>query len=75
MNWATRLGIWLESRRTVKLEAFNAIIEDLRKEVRKPPVDAKEIALLKVRMDRLELYTGLKREPVAVTLPGEARIS
>lgn len=75
MNWATRLGIWLESRRTVKLEAFNAIVEELRKEIRKPPIDAKELAALKIRMDRLELYTGLKREPVAITLSGDARIS
>ena len=75
MNWATRLGVWLESRRTVKLEAFNAIVAELRSEVRKPPVDAKELAIMKARMDRLELFVGLKREPVAVTLPGEARIS
>ena len=75
MNIFIRFGQWLESRRTVKLEAFNAIVAELRNEVRKPPVDAKELAIMKARMDRLELFVGLKREPVAVTLPGEARIS
>ena len=36
---------------------------------------AVEVAKLKLQIDRIELYVGLKREPIAVTLPGEARIS
>jgi hypothetical protein len=50
-------------------------LESIKETQKAPSAALKEIALLKARMDRLELYTGLKREPVAVTLPGEARIS
>lgn len=36
---------------------------------------AKELALLKARQDRLELYVGLKREPKPVPVNGASQIS
>ena len=35
----------------------------------------KEIMLLKARLDQLELYVGLKREPKPEHIPGSAKIS
>ena len=40
-----------------------------------PQIIAKEFALLNARIDRLELLTGLKREPEAARVPGAARIA
>jgi hypothetical protein len=74
-----RFGTWWQdrARRTEPAlkQAVDARFEEILARINKPSGIEREVALLKVRMDRLELYTGLKREPVAVTLPGEARIS
>ena len=39
-----------------------------------PQIINKEIVLLKARVDRLELLTGLKREPTPTHVEGAARI-
>jgi hypothetical protein len=39
-----------------------------------PQQVAKEMALLKVRLERLELYVGLKRDPKPEPVPGAAKI-
>jgi hypothetical protein len=79
MNWMIRLGTWWQDRAKRTEKALrcdvNARFDLIEQKLSKPSGIEKEVALLKIRMDRLELYTGLKREPVAVTLPGEARIS
>jgi|HubBroStandDraft_2_1064218.scaffolds.fasta_scaffold18379_7 hypothetical protein len=69
-----KLAKWLESRRTVKFEAFQRIVAELRSEIQKPPADAKELMLMRARLDRLELYVGLKRDPTPQPVPGAARI-
>lgn len=51
--------------RTVQLKDSNQI----------PSTIAKELALLKVRLDQTELYVGLKREPKPEHVPGAAKIS
>jgi hypothetical protein len=73
-----RLAKWIEDRRKVPYRSFNAIVADLQKqisEVQKPSAEMKELALLKARMDRVELVVGLKRDPIALVVPGEARIA
>lgn len=77
MNWAYRLGAWIESKRVIRRAEFDLFkhnVHETLKEDRKTSV-AKDVADLKVRMDRLELYVGLKREPKPQVVPGEARIA
>lgn len=50
-------------------------IEKLDEGQQVPTGVAKEIALIKARQDRLELYVGLKREPQPVPVKGAAQIS
>lgn len=71
MNWLIRLGKWLEQRKS------NPIIrkKDLENSMQIPQTIAKEIALLKIRLDQMELYVGLKREPRPEHIPGIAKIS
>lgn len=68
---------------TLKLQAehFNAKIAELKNEMGAihesqaiPQTIAKEFALIKARLDRLELLTGLKREPTAVHVEDTPRI-
>lgn len=40
-----------------------------------PQTIAKELALIKARIDRLELLTGLKRDPEAVHVKGAPKIA
>lgn len=54
----------------VGLQALNKKLE----ENKIPDALAKEWASIKIRLDRLELLTGLKREPAAVPVNGAARI-
>ena len=76
MNWMIRLGEWWEKRRVVRKPEFDLFrhnLDQILKDINKTTT-AVELARLKLQVDRIELYIGLKREPVAVTLPGEARI-
>jgi hypothetical protein len=77
MNIFIRFGQWLEKRRVVRKPEFDLFKHNLEKvlvDINKTST-AVEVAKLKLQIDRIELYVGLKREPIAVTLPGEARIS
>ena len=77
MNWMIRLGQWWEKRAVVRRPEFDLFkhnLDEALKMVNKTST-AVELAKLKLQIDRIELYVGLKREPIAVTLPGEARIS
>ena len=78
MNFVVKFGLWLENRKKVPLRLFTAEMEEFRKaisEVRKPSAEMKELVLLKARMDRLELYVGLRRDLTPQPVPGAARIS
>lgn len=77
MNIFDRLSRWWEGRKVVRHSEFvgslakiNQIIEMDRK-----TAAAAKIAELLVRMDRLELFVGMKREQQPVAVPGAARIS
>jgi hypothetical protein len=68
---------------TLNLQAnhFNAQVTGLKNEIKEikdtqqiPQTIAKELALIKARLDRLELLTGLKREPQAVSVKDAPRI-
>ena len=50
-------------------------IEYLEAEKQVPSTTSKEMNMLKIRLDRIELLVGLKREPVITNLPDAARIS
>lgn len=76
MNIFDKMSLWWEARKTVKRAEFDLFKHNLIKtleEERKSNVAAK-IAELLVRMDRLELYVGLKRDQKLVEVPGSARI-
>lgn len=60
MDWVIRFCRWLEKRQAEK---------------HAPAPWVREVALLKVRLDKLELYTGLRRDPSPLEVPGSARIS
>jgi hypothetical protein len=49
-------------------------VEKLESQMQIPPQIAKDMAILKQQMDRLELYVGLKREPQAMHVQGTAKI-
>lgn len=77
MNIFDRLSAWWEGRKVVRHQEFvqslakvNQVIEADRK-----TAAAVKIAELLVRMDRLELFVGMKREQQPVAVPGAARIS
>lgn len=77
LNIFDKLSRWWEGRKVVRHSEFvgslakiNQIIETDRK-----TAAAAKIAEILVRLDRLELYVGLKREPKPVEVPGTARIS
>ena len=61
MNIFTRIGFWIERRRAKKNQNSLQLIQD--------------IALLKMRMDKVELYVGLRREALPSMVPGASRIS
>jgi hypothetical protein len=71
MNSIIRFGHWWESRRKVTLKEF----QEFKDSQRVPSAEIKEIALIKARLDRLELLTGLKRDPQPAQVPGAAKIS
>lgn len=50
-------------------------IEVLEVEKQVPSTTLKEFNMLKVRLERIELLVGLKREPVVSNLPDAPRIS
>jgi hypothetical protein len=60
---------------SAKIGELEKAVMKLQDEMKLPSSTAKELSLIKIRLDKMELYVGLKREPTAVTLPGEARIS
>lgn len=78
MNWMIRLGTWWQDRakRTEKALAcdVNARFEALDLKLNQAPKIESQLAPIKARLDRVELFTGLKREPTPITLAGEARI-
>lgn len=49
-------------------------IDDLKTAQQIPQAIAKEFTAIKIRLDRLELTVGLKREPTPLEVPGAARI-
>ena len=71
MNWIIRLGMWWESRRKLSYQEF----EEFKKAQQIPTALAKEVALIKARIDRIELLVGLKREPVPTQVKDAPRIS
>lgn len=84
MNWIVRLGEWVESRKKVSQIDFKAQnqalwkgFEELKEKVaHSNPELLKEIKLLNLRLNRMELFVGLKREePQAVEVKGAPRIS
>lgn len=87
MNIFTRFGRWLE-RPSVRQELetlrihdaalFVQIlktIEQLQADKQVPSSTAKELKIMSVRLDRIELLVGLKRDPVLHVLPDAPRIS
>jgi len=89
VNWLIRVGQWWEARRPMRKHDFEVMelaigmqVQSFKEEMGKlkssnqiPQTIAKEFALLNARLDRLELYVGLKRDPEAVRVPDSARIS
>lgn len=81
MNWMIRFGNWMEERRSVPRPEFVRLVERVDKHIEVqeaqasvPDPLAKEILLLKQRLNVLEIYVGFRREkPVAV--PGASQIS
>ena len=88
MNLFIRFGEWLEGRKKISRRAVIEIYENLSKrddEIEKrismlPKQEdlnqktLKEFALINVRLNRIELLVGLKREPEAVKVPHTPRI-
>lgn len=89
MNWLIRLGQWWEGRRIVRKPDLEAAKDELRKifhawqaewpkleqRIALSPTAIKELALINARINQLELYVGLKREPKPEHVPGAAKIS
>lgn len=69
MNWFIRFGNWWESRRKVSKVDFEKFVASS-----KMTNAAIEIQGIKIRLERIELLVGLKREPVAMHIEGEAKI-
>jgi hypothetical protein len=69
MNVFTRLGMWWD-KPSVREE-----LERLQKSLEVPNAFAKELMLMRLRLERIELLVGLKREPVVVQVPDAPRIS
>lgn len=78
MNWAIKLGMWLESRRKVSHVDFKNEVKKLEEKISNsqkiPQNMAKELDMLKIRFDQLELFVGLKREPKPQHVRGMAKI-
>lgn len=67
-------GDWIKTAQ----ENFTLIVEKLRfleTHNKLPENIAKDLALLNVRLNRLELYVGLKRDAAPIEVPGSAKIS
>ena len=83
MNVFTRLGVWWDQPSTArKIELLDCQLAQtimriavMEAEKQLPSTASKEINMLKVRLDRIELLVGLKREPVITNLPDAPRIS
>lgn len=63
-------------------KVFTQIFCEVRDDIDKLKVDkqipatlAKDLAIIRQRLDKLELLTGLKRDPGPVPVPGASRIS
>lgn len=74
MNWIVRLGLWWESRRTVSHLEFRKALERLQSEVKPPQEVLKEFALINHRLNQVELFVGLKRDPKPEHVPGAPKI-
>lgn len=87
MNWLIKLGQWIESRRIIRTPEFDAklkfvmgeILNEVDKKIlastpKTPPTIVKDMTLLEVRLNRIELLVGLKRDPAPQEVPGSARI-
>lgn len=89
MNMFSKFGFWLECRRVLRqpdldhiaLE-FTSLKNEVENKINLLPKNEdmtqktlKEFALINVRLNRLELLVGLKREPEALKVPDTARIS
>lgn len=57
-----------------RLDVIENKMDVIESDLKSPPA-AKELALLKMRLDRMELYVGLKRDPVGVNLKNAPKIS
>ena len=89
MNWIIRLGQWFGARKSAKVtdlailfetmlaqeKRIDAQIAELKNSQTLPQQVAKEFALLNVRLNLIELYIGLKREPKAEHVAGAPKIS
>lgn len=85
MNVFVRFGQWLENRKVVRMPEFStyqAAVEVLRRKIdvlesekQIPATLAKDLAIIRARLDRVELTLGFKRDPVAVKVPGAPSIS
>lgn len=65
----------LSRHSTLEVDELKKGIEEMKKTSEIPSGITKEIVIQKVRLDRLELYVGLKRDPKPTEVPGAARIS
>jgi hypothetical protein len=72
IHFANRLGD--KANLSDLADVFNRL-DVLEAEKQVPTTTAKELSMLKVRLDRIELLVGLKRDPVLTQLPNAPKIS
>lgn len=56
-------------------ERIEEKVDSIKESNQIPQTIVKELALLKIRLDQMELYTGLKRDPKPEHVKGMAKIS
>ena len=61
MNIFMKIGLWIERWKAKRNQNNLQLIQDM--------------TLLKMRMDKVELYIGLRRDPSPLVVPGASRIS
>lgn len=82
---APELKLWVDAcnaqgheiEKTIEtvISNFDVRIQSLQEATQIPPAISKEFLLIRARLDRLELLTGLKREPQPIQVPGGPKIS
>lgn len=58
-----------------RIQEIYDLLDPLTKSLAISPTTLKELALINARLNQLELYVGLKREPKPEHVPGAAKIS